>query len=89
MIKQSVLNSFKRVGIDETIPNDVKSETAMNRFSGETVIVSPLIARCIKWVYNTSNAYERGDFGVKVSDFDRIRYFVLAEDSKAYMICLD
>lgn len=98
-IKQSVINSFQRVGIDykkdlefaefvEQSGGGLKT-IATNRFSGETVETHPLVAHCIKWVYDTSNAYERGDYSVKIADFDRIRYFVLAQDSNAYNVCLD
>lgn len=92
-IKQSVLNTFKRVGIEhEDLVRwgdaGVK-HTAANRFSGERIQTTPLVAKCIDWVYKTSREYERGNYAVKISDFDRIRYFVLAEDSKAYMTCLD
>ncbi len=87
-IKQSVINTFNRVGIpykdflaiEGTCP-------AMNRFSGEIVETTPLVAFLIQWVYNAQNDVAQGK--VRISDFDRIRYFVLAEDSKAYMTCLD
>lgn len=89
-IKTSVINSFNRVGIDYMAVNHtVKHVEVQNRFNGETVQTTELVAKCIDWVYNTSNAYERGDYSVKIADFDRIRYFVLAEDSKAYSVCLD
>lgn len=90
MIKQSVLNTFKRVGINhEILDNTQKTKTVDNRFGGGTCQTTELMAFLIAWVYDTSNAYEYGDYSVKVSDFDRIRYFVLAEDSNAYMTCLD
>jgi GMP synthase-like glutamine amidotransferase len=90
MIKQSVLNTFKRVGINhENLDNTVKNVKVDNRFGGGSCETTQLIARLIQWVYATSNNYEYGNYSVKVSDFDRIRYFVLAEDSKAYMTCLD
>lgn len=91
-MKQSVINTFNRVGIPyQDILAYQRNELVVvrNRFSGETTTTTPLVARCIKWVYDTSNAYELGDYSVRISDFDRIRYFVLAEDSKAYMTCLD
>lgn len=92
-IKQSVLNTFKRVGIEheELVAWGEKGvkHTAANRFTGERVQTTPLVAKLIDWVYQTSNAYERGDFKVKVADFDRIRYFVLDQDREAYMACLD
>lgn len=89
-IKQSVINSFKRVGINHE-PLVARTDTVEvdNRFGGGSAVTSPLVAACIAWVYKTSNAYEYGDYSVKIADFDRIRYFVLAEDSNAYMTCLD
>lgn len=90
MIKQSVLNSFKRVGINhENFDNTAKTVTVDNRFGGGSCQTTELLAHLIGWVYKTSNAYEYGNYAVKVADFDRIRYFVLAEDSNAYMTCLD
>lgn len=89
-IKTSEINTFKRVGIDfETLQNYPDQMTVMNRFSGETAKTSALVACVIQKVYNVSNAYERGDYSVKTSDFDRLRMFVLNQDSKAYMTCLD
>jgi hypothetical protein len=90
MIKQSVLNTFKRVGINhEVLDNTQKTKTVENRFGGGICQTTELIAFLIDWVYVTSNAYEFGDYRVKIGDFDRIRYFILAEDSNAYMTCLD
>jgi len=89
-IKKSVLNSFKRVGIlADAYDNTEKTVMAENRFSGVSCQTTELIAACIKWVYHTSNRYEMGDYSVKIADFDRIRYFVLEQDSEAYMTCLD
>lgn len=90
MIKQSVLNSFKRVGINsENFDNTNKTVTVSNRFGGGSVQTTELLARLVDWVYSTSNDYEYGNHSVKISDFDRIRYFILAEDSSVYMTCLD
>jgi len=89
-IKQSVINSFERVGIPyEILLADKTNHTANNRFTGEIVNTSALIRFLILWVYQTNNNYEKGIYDVKVSDFDRIRYFVLAQDPTAYNICLD
>jgi hypothetical protein len=89
-IKQSVINTFNRVNINHELMLQISgTRTATNRFTGDSVETTPLIAACIRWVYKTSNAYEYGDFSVKTSDFDRIRYFVLEQDSKAYNVCLD
>lgn len=89
-IKQSVINTFNRVGIDylPLLGNSHKIQVA-NRFSGEPCDTSPLIARLIKWVYDTSNDYENGIQKVNISDFDRIRYYIAEADSKAYMTCID
>ena len=90
MIKQPVINTFNRVGIDHqlwsAIPGRVKVE---NRFGGGGCETSPLIAYLIAWVYETSNAYERGENKVAIADFDRVRYFILAQDQNAYMTCID
>lgn len=89
-IKQSVLNTFKRVGINhENFDNTIKGVRVENRFGGNACDTTVLMAECISWVYDTSNRYERGDFAVRQDDFDRIRYFVLAQDAEAYMTCLD
>lgn len=87
-IKQSVINTFNRNGIPYGVLLGNPEAEATNRFTGETVKTSALVAHCIDWVYN------RGETGVRqgsvtVADFDRVRYFVLAEDNKAYMTCLD
>ena len=92
-IKQSVKNTFKRVGIDyETlckIGDDGVQWTAINWISKEQVQVHPLIFTCIGFVYETQLAYEQGKRIVNLSDFDRVRYFVLEQDSNAYNTCLD
>ena len=85
-IKQSVINTFERVGIDYkkyslTTDNDGNKITVNNRFGGGSCETSPLIARLIEWVYQTSNDYEVGNQKVNVSDFDRIRYFILDQDN--------
>jgi hypothetical protein len=90
MIKQSVINTFNRVGIKhENFDNTLKCVKVNNRFGGGSCETTVLISELISWVYDISNAYEMGDYSVKVSDFDRIRYFVLAEDRNAYSVCLD
>jgi hypothetical protein len=88
-IKQSVLNTFSRVGIDGGLDNTAKTESIANRFSGESADVTPLVFECIDWVYRTSNAYEAGRSKVAISDFDRVRYFVAETDPNAYNTCLD
>jgi hypothetical protein len=89
-IKNSVINTFNRVGIDyESIDNTTKNCIAVNRFSGEQVETTELIAYLIDWVYTTSNKYEDGDQSIKISDFDRIRYFILEQDQEAYSTCID
>ena len=88
-IKQSVINTFNRVGIDYSNADTTEKVTVSNRFSGESCETSPFIAKLVDWVYSTSNNYEAGDFKVKVSDFDRIRYFILEQDSNVYSTCID
>ena len=89
-LKQSVKNTMDKVGIDYTTlgKEDGKVEV-FNRFSGESCVTTPLIARVIDKIYAISNAYERGDNSVNVSDFDRLRYFVAEVDRDAYMTCID
>jgi hypothetical protein len=89
LIKQSVINTLDRVGIDKTLDNTVKSETIANRFTGEPANVTPLVFECIDWVYRTSNAFESGRSSIKLADFDRVRYFVAEVDPTAYNTCLD
>jgi len=89
-IKQSVINTFDRVGIPyRVLMKDKFKVTVRNRFTGASCETSPLVKFLIHWVYDTNNSYEFGDHYIKVADFDRIRYFVLAEDSNAYSVCLD
>ena len=89
-IKQSVINTFNRVGIDyKALQDKTDKITVENRFGGGSCETSPLIAYLIAWVYKISNAYEAGDQSVNVSDFDRIRYFILDVDANAYNTCID
>ena len=89
-IKQSVINTFNRVGIDYKSMVDLKDEVEVsNRFSGETCKTTPLIAFLVNWVYQTNNDYEVGINKVNVSDFDRIRYFILEVDPNVYSTCID
>ena len=91
-IKQSVINTFGRVGIDyEHYGNDPKLKIAIanNWLTNEPCEVTPLIAVCINWVYQKQLAFERGNMGCRQDDFDRVRYFILEQDRNAYMICLD
>lgn len=89
-IKQSVINTFNRVGIDyENLDNEKKEVEVHNRFGFGTALTTELIAKCISWVYATSDDYENGIRKVNVSDFDRVRYFVVEQDQEAYMTCLD
>ena len=89
--KQSVINTFERVGIDykPLIDLNFKTETIANRFTGETCEVTPLVFELIDWVYRTSNAYEAGNCKVNISDFDRVRYYILEQDKDAYNTCID
>ena len=88
-IKQSVINTFNRVGIPyETLDSMTGKVWVDNPFGGGAE-TSKLVAACIAWVYRTAMAYERGNRSVKVADFDRIRYFILDEDSNAYRNCID
>ena len=89
-IKQPVINTFDRVGIDyKSLDNVTQNYTSINRFSGAKASTTQLISALIAWVYRTSNAYEAGDNKIKLSDFDRIRYFIMEQDSNAYMTCID
>ena len=90
-IRKPVRNSFDRVGFDykEFLNHTNNVTSVQNWISGETCETHILLAACIRWVYDTALAFERGDYRVKISDFDRIKLFVLEEDSNAYMTCLD
>jgi len=89
-IKQSVINTFDRVEIPyKDFDNIKKDRVSRNRFSGETCETTELINYLISWVYETSNAYEQGDQKIRISDFDRIRYFILEQDSNAFNTCID
>ena len=90
MIKKSVINTFNRVNIPHyRLDNKIKSVTSHNRFTGESCNTTMLIAYLIDWVYKTSNDYEQGIREVNISDFDRVRYFILEQDSNAYSVCID
>ena len=90
IIKQSVKNTMDRIGIDyKRLEKLTHKAKAMNRFSGATCETIPLIAKCISKVYSINNSYEKGDYSIKISDFDRLRYFILKVDSKAYSTCID
>ena len=93
-IRQPVINTFKRVGIDYKALQDKEYEVeTFNRFTSESVTTTPLVAECVSWVYKTSNDYEMGTSKVKISDFDRVRYWILEQDNengtKVYMTCID
>lgn len=90
-IKQSVINTFNRVGIDYKAYEGKtdKNIEVYNRFSSGSCFTTPLIAHLIAWVYKTSNDYEAGTSKVNLSDFDRVRYFILEQDNNAYMTCID
>jgi hypothetical protein len=89
-IKKSVINTFNRVGIDyEPLLKDKGTYTVSNRFTGETCSTSLLVATLIDYIYRISNQYEMGIYKVNISDFDRLRYFVLEIDNNAYTTCID
>ena len=93
-IPQPVINTFNRVGLDYSDKDSTEKVEISNRFTGQSVTTSPLIARCIDWVYRTSNQFEleftyRAKNVPTIADFDRVRYFVLKIDPQAYMTCLD
>lgn len=89
-IKQSVINTFDRVGINyKNFDNTKKDIEVRNWLTGEPITVTPLIAYCIIWVYNTQRDYEAGRNFIKISDFDRVRYFIAEQDTEAYRTCID
>jgi hypothetical protein len=89
-IKQSVINTFKRVGIDyESMDNEEKNITVFNRFGYGSCKTTELVAYLIGWVYKTNNEYEVENMKTKVADFNRIRYFILEVDANAYSTCID
>ena len=90
MIKQSVLNTLDRAGIDYKPLLDLTQKVEVyNRFGDGSCETTPLVAHLIAWVYKTSNDYEMGIQKVNVSDFDRVRYFILDQDKDAYYTCID
>ena len=89
-IKKSVINTFERVGIDYKMLQELKGDIEVrNWITGVPCVVTPLIAECIKWVYMTQLEYEQGNHSTKVSDFDRVRYFILEQDKNAWSVCID
>jgi len=89
-IKQSVINSFIRCGIPYIdLQKREGTVTVYNRFGGGSAETNHLLNYLVQWVYATSNAYEVGDRSVRLDDFDRIRYFILDQDSNVYMTCID
>jgi hypothetical protein len=88
-IPQPVLNTLKRIQIDHELYAKDDKVTVHNRFGGDSCETSSFIARLIEWVYETSNEAEMGIYPMRISDFDRIRMYILKVDSKAYMTCLD
>lgn len=89
-LTQPIINTFNRVGIPyENLIKNRDYVFATNRFSGESVETSVLIAYLVDWVYQTSDDYEIGITKVKLSDFDRVRYFIAKVDPKAYSTCID
>jgi hypothetical protein len=89
-IPQPVINTFNRVGIDyKTLLAQDGEYYAVNRFSGDKVLTNKLIASLVGWVYQTSDDYEEGKNDVKVSDFDRIRYFIAKIAPEVYSTCID
>lgn len=90
-IKQSVINTFDRVGIDyKPLMDKTEKITVENRFGGGSCETSPLIAYLINWVYSVNNLYDIGQGkDIRLDDFDRVRYFILAVDPNAYNVCID
>jgi len=89
-IKQSVINTFERVGIDyKSMIDSDEVVVVENRFGGGSCETTKLLAYLVHWVYKVSNDYEAGIYNVSVQDFDRIRYFILDEDSVVYNTCID
>lgn len=91
MIRQPVINTLNRIGIPWEKLSKIEGKVSVsNRFSGESCETTPLIAFCIAEVYRISNEYESiGGATVKLSDFDRLRHYILEVDSNAYMTCID
>jgi hypothetical protein len=89
-LTQPVKNTMDRIGIDyASLEKNPLPVPVTNRFTGETCVTSVLVAECVRKIYAISNAYENGDQTVNVSDFDRLRYFVLAADQTVYNTCVD
>lgn len=79
-----------RIGFDYSDADSTEKIEVYNRFGGGSCQTTPLIARCIEWVYQTSNKFEQmGYKGTRLDDFDRMRYFILEVDNNAFMTCID
>ncbi len=89
-IETPVINTFNRVGIDyKPLLEDNNQVTVYNRFSGESCVTSKLVAELISWVYKTNDAMDSMSSKVRISDFDRVRYFIAKIDPEAYSTCID
>ena len=89
-IKQSVINTFNRVGIPyEKWVKETDQVEVCNRFGGGCCLTTPLIKKLVEWVYRVNNDYDMGITEVRLSDFDRIRYFILEQDRNVYYTCID
>lgn len=90
-VRQPVINTFERVGLNQWKDLAERSDivTVRNWITGVPVETHPLIALAIRWVYETQLDYEQGAMKCRISDFDRIRYWILEADKEAYMTCID
>lgn len=93
-IRQPVINTFDRCEIPYKMIETLKgTRKATNRFTGEIVETTPLLSYLVDWVYMASNlgVSENNKIGgkIRISDFDRIRYFILEQDKEVYSVCID
>ena len=89
-IEKAVQNTFDKIGIDyKKALENTDRYGVKNRFGFGFCETSFLVASLIKWVYRTSNDYELGIRDVSIADYDRVRYFIMEVDKKAYLTCLD
>lgn len=89
-IRQPVINSFNRAKIPyQELLKQTEPQYISNRFTGEGKNTTALLAYLVNWIYQTNNDYEMGKMTVSLSDFDRIKYFILEQDSQLYSLCID
>jgi hypothetical protein len=71
---------------------DTAPQSLSNRFGGESVLASALVAALVAFVYDCNTGFGPITYNAKkvpVAIFDRTRYLVLKLDNAAYSALLD